>query len=146
MISVSAQALAVAQTAPVIANPVIPNSQDQIIEVSIALALVLAMIYSIAWFVKRKQVVQGFTNIPMKTIGAIPMGVKEKIILIEVGGKQLLLGVTASNINTLATFDEPIVDVSLKEERSFSQKLKDIIAQQSESKADTINKARHDEN
>ncbi|GAA6134832.1 hypothetical protein NBRC116188_16220 [Oceaniserpentilla sp. 4NH20-0058] len=146
MISVSAQALAAAQTAPVIANPVIPNSQDQIIEVSIALALVLAMIYAIAWFVKRKQVVQGFTNIPMKTIGVIPMGVKEKIILIEVGGKQILLGVTANNINTLATFDEPIIDISLKEERSFSQKLKDIIAQQSVEKNDKNVKAPHDEN
>ena len=129
MILVSAQALASAQAAPVLASPIVPNSQDQLIQVSLALAAVVALIYAIAWFIKRKQGMQGLSNIPMKTIGVLPMGMKEKIILIEVGGKQILLGMTPSNINTLATFDEPIIEEK-PTTSSFSQKLKDIISQQ----------------
>jgi len=143
MIIVSAQAIAAADS--VAAAPVMPSSQDQLIEVSLALAAVLALIYGIAWLIKRKQVIHGISNIPMKTIGVLPMGVKEKIILIEVGGKQILLGMTASNINTLATFDEPIVTSQEQENFSFSQKLKSIMAQQSQKNSNPVEKANHDE-
>ncbi|MGR6873240.1 flagellar biosynthetic protein FliO [Pseudomonas sp. HK3] len=147
MIFVSAQALATAQTAPALASPIVPSSQDQLIQVTLALVVVVALIYAIAWVIKRKQGVQGISNIPMKTIGVLPMGMKEKIILVEVGGKQILLGMTPSNINTLATFDEPIVDET-KPQTSFSQKLKDIISQQTsspDSKSHEV-KASHEDN
>lgn len=145
MILISAQALAMAEAAPVVSNPSIPSSQDQLIQVSIALVLVLALIYAIAWFIKRKQGVHGISNIPMKTIGVLPMGVKEKIILVEVGGKQILLGMTASNINTLATFDEPIVEEKQSSGVSFSQKLKDILSQQNKKQSDELKKVDHEE-
>ena len=80
----------------------------------------------------------------MKTLGVLPMGVKEKIILVEVGGKQILLGMTASNINTLATFDEPIVEEKSNNVGSFSQKLKDILQQQNKN-SDT-KKVSHEDN
>ncbi len=140
------QALAAAQAAPVLASPGIPNSQDQLIEVSIALAMVVALIYAIAWFIKRKQGVHGLSNIPMKTLGVLPMGVKEKIILVEVGGKQILLGMTASSINTLATFDEPIVEEKHHSVSSFSQKLKDILSQQDKKQDSELEKANHEDN
>lgn len=140
------QALAAAQAAPVLASPGIPNSQDQLIEVSIALAMVVALIYAIAWFIKRKQGVHGLSNIPMKTLGVLPMGVKEKIILVEVGEKQILLGMTASSINTLATFDEPIVEEKHPSVSSFSQKLKDILSQQDKKQDSELEKANHEDN
>jgi len=146
MLLVSAQAIASAQSTPLPAQPVIPSSQDQLIEVVIALGIVLALIYGLAWLVKRKQVVTGLTNVPMKTLGVLPMGVKEKIILVEVGGKQLLLGMTPTNINTLATFDEPIIDEKEQHSRSFSQKLKSILAQQKlQAENDLQTKASQDE-
>ena len=139
-----AQAVAAAQASPVLASPGIPNSQEQLIQVSLALAMVVALIYAVAWFIKRKQGVHGLSNIPMKTLGVLPMGVKEKIILVEVGGKQILLGMTASNINTLATFDEPIVEEKSNNVGSFSQKLKDILQQQNKN-SDT-KKVSHEDN
>lgn len=145
MFIVSAQALASAKEAAAATAPAIPSSQDQLIQVSLALAVVLGLIYAIAWLVKRKQMVQGFTNIPMKTIGVLPLGVKEKIILVEVGGKQILLGMTASSINTLAEFDEPIIDASEKQVHSFSQKLKAIMAQTNKESTDQESKVKHDE-
>jgi flagellar protein FliO/FliZ len=146
MILVSAQALAAVQAAPVLASPGIPNSQDQLIQVSLALAVVVALIYAIAWFIKRKQGVHGISNIPMKTLGVLPMGVKEKIILVEIGGKQILLGMTASNINTLATFDEPIIEEKSQSVGSFSQKLKDILSQQKKNQTCENEKAGHEDN
>ena len=45
------------------------------------------------------------------------------------GGKQILLGMTPQQINTLATFDEPIVDSSLNNDKPFSSRLKEILIQ-----------------
>lgn len=129
MILVSAQALAQAETAPVLAAPM-TSSQDQLIQVCLALMIVLALIYALAWFVKRKQGGGGMGTLAMKTVAVLPMGVKEKIILVEVGGKQILLGMTPTNINTLATFDEPIISTNTQASISFAQKFKDILNQQ----------------
>ncbi len=105
------------------------DTQDQLIQVSLSLVAVLAVIYALAWLMKRNRGIQGLTGLPMKTLAVLPMGVKEKIVLIEVGGKQILLGLTAHNINTLATFDEPILVIKDKNPKSFSDRLKDIMSQ-----------------
>ncbi len=114
-----------------IAAPQIPNSQDQLIQVTLALAGVLVLIYGLAWLIKRSRGIQGVSQLHIKTVAVMPMGVKEKIVLIEVAGKQILLGMTAQNINTLATFDEPIIDTEKKSNtsKSFSERLKEIISQ-----------------
>jgi len=105
------------------------NTQDQLIQVSLSLVAVLVVIYALAWLIKRNRGIQGLTGLPMKTLAVLPMGVKEKIVLIEVGGKQILLGLTAHNINTLASFDEPILVIKDKNPKSFSDRLKDIMSQ-----------------
>lgn len=109
--------------------PKLPNTADQLMEVTLALALVVGLIYGIAWLIKRNKGLSPTAGIPMKTLSVLPMGVKEKIILVEVGGKQILLGMTPQQINTLATFDEPIVDSSLSNDKPFSSRLKEILNQ-----------------
>ncbi len=90
----------------------------------------LGLIYGAAWLVKRNKGFSPSAGIPMKTLSVLPMGVKEKIVLIEVGGKQILLGMTPHQINTLATFDEPIIDTTLQNDKPFSVRLKEMLNQQ----------------
>ncbi len=129
MLSASVMASSVAAKSAEIAPSVMPSSEEQLLQVSIALVVVLAVIYSVAWIIKRNRGIQGLTGLPIKTLAVLPMGVKEKIILIEVGGKQILLGMTTHNINTLASFDEPIVEASGADKISFSDPLKDMMIQ-----------------
>jgi len=111
------------------AAPPLPSSQDQLIQVTLSLIAVLAVIYAVAWLIKRNRGVQGLSGLPMKTLAVLPMGVKEKIVLIEVGGKQILLGMTAHNINALATFDEPVLVIKEKHTKGFADRLKEIMSQ-----------------
>ena len=113
----------------VMAAPPLPSSQDQLIQVTLSLIAVLAVIYAVAWLIKRNRGVQGLSGLPMKTLAVLPMGVKEKIVLIEVGGKQILLGMTAHNINALATFDEPVLVIKEKNTKGFADRLKEIMSQ-----------------
>ena len=139
MLLVSAQALAsevvntttkISQQALVQTAPQIPNTQDQLLQVTLGLAVVVASIYLVAWLIKRNRTLTGFSNDAIKTLAILPLGIKEKVILIEVGGKQLLLGVTPDSINTLASYDEPIVSNEKAVPVAFSKKLKEIFEQQ----------------
>lgn len=123
---VSSQVLAQAQS---VASPAIPSTSDQLIQVTIALSVVLLVIYGLAWILKRNKGLTGLDKMPMKTLAILPMGVKEKLVLIEIGDKQILLGMTAANINTLATFDEPVYQKAESTSISFSNRLKEILSQ-----------------
>ncbi len=69
--------------------------------------IILAILIFIAWF---------FLRIRNKTFGKtglismhanLPVGANERLVLIEVAGQWLLVGVTSSSINTLLTLDSP---------------------------------------
>ena len=122
-----AEATTQVATGNVQALPHVPNSQDQLIEVTLALIAIIVLIYGIAWIIKRNRGLVPSAGVPMKTLGVLPMGVKEKIILVEVGDKQLLLGMTQQSINTLATFDDPIIDSSASKDVPFATRLKEIL-------------------
>jgi len=44
----------------------------------------------------------------MKVVASLSVGAKERVVVVEVNGQQLLLGVTAGGINTLHTLPEPL--------------------------------------
>ncbi|WP_172600428.1 FliO/MopB family protein [Sulfurivermis fontis] len=41
-------------------------------------------------------------------LGGVPVGQRERVVLIQVGNKQLLLGVAPGRVQTLHVLDEPI--------------------------------------
>lgn len=61
-------------------------------------------------------------NGQMKMVASMMAGAKEKIIVLEVGEEQYLLGVTANQINHLATLDKPL-QVNQKQSDSLNSSL-----------------------
>ena len=74
----SVAAISAEQTAKTV-MPHVPNTQDQLLEVTIALLGILALIYGVAWLLKRNRGLLPSAGIPMKTLGMLPMGVKETV-------------------------------------------------------------------
>ena len=105
------------------------NSASQLASVIGGLAIIVVLIYGLSWFVKRFAQGGFMQNPGMKVISSMPLGTRERLMLVEVGGKQLLLGVTAAQINTLHVFDEPLVlaEKNQPSASEFSQKLMAII-------------------
>lgn len=110
--------------------PQTTNSATQLASLLGGLVLILLLIYGLSWFVKRFSQGGFMQNPSMKIVAALPLGTRERLLLVEVGGKQLLLGVTATQINNLQVFDAPVdADKSSPHTSDFSQKLMAILQQ-----------------
>ncbi len=73
----------------------------------LSLLMVLFVIVVSAFLLKRFNLVQT-GNADLKVVSSLALGSKEKIIVVQVGKKQLLLGVTAQQITLLESLEEPI--------------------------------------
>ena len=105
-------------------DPIINSSS--IIQIIFVLILILILIYSIFWILKKKYPSQLFSdsNGRIRVISSLTVGPREKIFLIEVADKQFLLSGTPNNINLIKSFDEKILDVDeSSRNRSFANLL-----------------------
>jgi len=73
----------------------------------VSLLLVLIAIAIAAWLLKKLQV-GGNTVNGLKVVTSLNLGSKERLVVVQVGEKQLLLGITGQQINLLDTLDEPL--------------------------------------
>jgi len=78
-------------------------------QVTFALLIVLVAIFAVAWVARR---MRGFSNRvaggSIDVLADIPLGQKERAVLLKVGPKQILLGVAPGRVNTLHVLEEPL--------------------------------------
>lgn len=85
----------------------------------LSLLMVLAVIVVSAYMLKRFNVIQNTTQ-NLKVVASLPLTAKEKLVVVQVGEKQILLGVTSQQINLIESLDEPLViqNVSANEQNN----------------------------
>ena len=81
-------------------------------ETALWLMLVVGLILLLAWMAKRLGGARFGQQGSVRLLSALPVGNREKIVLVQAGDKFLLLGVTPSQVNTLHVFDEMPRDLS----------------------------------
>ena len=80
-----------------------------------ALLLVLALIVGLGWLLKRMPG-SGFRSTEgLRVVTSLAVGAKERVVVVEVNGQQLLLGVTAGGISTLHTLPEPLRQMCIRD-------------------------------
>ena len=122
-------------------KPISSANSGYIFQVFVGLVIVIAMIFAVAALAKRFGAGGMLNNQHMKIVSSLSLGQKEKIIVIEAGERQLLLGVTAQQITNLYVFDESIIDLKTKKEMSdFTQKIHGFLTQQPSIKSKKKNK------
>ncbi|MFT4249005.1 MAG: flagellar biosynthetic protein FliO [Pseudomonas sp.] len=73
-----------------------------------ALLLVLGLIVGLGWLLKRLPG-SGFRPAAgLKLVASLPLGPKERLVVVEVNGEQLLLGVSAGGISALHALPAPL--------------------------------------
>ncbi|MDX2462952.1 MAG: flagellar biosynthetic protein FliO [Porticoccus sp.] len=75
-----------------------------------SLLVVFGCIFGLIFLLKKLNGIPNSQKAPIRVLGAARVGAREKILLVEAGEQQLLVGVAAGSMRTLHTFDKPIVD------------------------------------
>jgi len=66
--------------------------------VIVSLALVIGFIFAAAWVVRRSPLGIGRSNGPLKVLAALPLGSKERLLLVEARGTELLIAVSPAGV------------------------------------------------
>ncbi|TWI02798.1 flagellar protein FliO/FliZ [Luteimonas cucumeris] len=76
----------------------------------VALVLVLALILGLAWLLRRLPGARlGLhANDQLRLVTSLNVGTKERLLVVDVGGEQLLLGVSAGGISSLHRLSQPL--------------------------------------
>ena len=72
------------------------------------LVIVIALILVLAMLFRRFGDAGLGTPGNMKVLGGISVGQRERLVLVQVGSKQLLVGVAPGNVSQVMVFDEPL--------------------------------------
>jgi flagellar protein FliO/FliZ len=111
-------------TSLVSVDPVVTSSP---LTVLLGLLFVLIVIFALAWLAKQYNNSGLIGNRTMKVVASMPLGTRERAVLIEVGDKQILVGVSPSSVNALHVFDEKIIDDDSLPNHPFAKKLNQFL-------------------
>jgi len=75
-----------------------------------SLVLVFLCWFAVVYFLKRFNGVSAGGVHALRVIGSASVGQREKVVLLEVGGEQLLVGVAPGAVRTLHVLPEPLVN------------------------------------
>jgi len=89
------------------------------------LFVILLLIIALAWVMRRVGYMQSATGDQLKVVSSLSVGSREKLILIQAGSTQLLIGVAPGQVQKIHVLDE---NIPLKlVETAFSEKLQQVI-------------------
>jgi flagellar protein FliO/FliZ len=76
------------------------------IRMVIGLAVVLALLGATAWVSRRFRVGAGMRGGLIEVVSGLSLGARERVVLIKVGGDQVLVGVSPSGMRTLHVLNQ----------------------------------------
>jgi flagellar protein FliO/FliZ len=82
------------------------GSSSGLLRVSIALLVVLGAVVVAGRFARRMRSFSSGSHSALEVIAQLPVGARERAVLIRVGEHQLLLGVAPGSVRTLHVFDD----------------------------------------
>ncbi|MDH3353801.1 MAG: flagellar biosynthetic protein FliO [Chromatiales bacterium] len=104
-----------------------PISTGSIFQLILMLLFVVGLILFAAWFFRRIGQFGGVHNQAIRYLGGISVGQRERIVLIEVGDTQLLVGVAPGRVEKLHKLDTPIEVDAASSNSPFAKKLADLV-------------------
>lgn len=93
------------------------------------LLVVILAIFASAWFYRKFGNLQTISHDSLKIIGGLNINQKDRVVLLQVGDEQLLVGVSPGRIKTLHVLNKPIeIEASTEQQKeNFSSQLNSAI-------------------
>lgn len=107
-----AAALAAQESQPVVkgAGELAPSiGAGEVLQVFVALVVVLLMIAAAAWMMRRFSATGFGRPGALRLLASVSVGQRERIVLVQAGETQMLIGVAQGSVRTLHVFDKPVM-------------------------------------
>lgn len=114
---------ATAETAPANIRPEPVVSGSSIVQVVLSLIFVVVLIYAVAWYLRKMQFSAAMPGQRMQVVSALSVGARERVVLVQVGEEQVLLGVAPGRVNLLHRYSEPVIAATDSDGSPFAKVL-----------------------
>ena len=101
---------------------------QQVVQVLGSLGAVLVLVLALAWLAKRLSRARTAQTRGLRLVGGISLGAKERIVLVQVGDQQLLVGVAPGCLRTLHVLEKPLTGEA-QAMPGFSEKVSELLEQ-----------------
>ncbi|EZP65710.1 flagellar biosynthetic protein FliO [Pseudomonas sp. P7] len=117
------------------AAPVGSGLGGQLTQLVLGLLLVVGLIFVLAWLLRRVQQVGPGNAQVIEMIGSRALGPRDRLVLVQVGEEQILLGLTPGRITPLHVLKTPVnVDQSKPATPEFAQRLMELLGKDQKDK------------
>lgn len=132
----SETATAPAAVAPAAAAASSGSMAGQLTQLLLGLLVVLAVIFVLAWVVRRVQQAAPRGGQIIDIVSARALGPRDRLVLVQVGDEQILLGVSPGRITSLHVMKEPVRGATRTEQATpeFAQRLMELLGKDQKDK------------
>ena len=104
----------------------------QLTQLVLGLLLVLGLIFALAWLLRRVQQTGPRQGQLIELISSRALGARDRLVLVQVGNEQILLGLTPGRITPLHVLKEPVQVPSATQSATpeFARRLMEVLGQQ----------------
>ena len=104
----------------------------QLTQLVLGLLLVLGLIFALAWLLRRVQHAGPRQGQMIELISSRALGARDRLVLVQVGNEQILLGLTPGRITPLHVLKEPVSVPGPTEQATpeFARRLMELLGNQ----------------
>ena len=106
----------------------------QLAQLGLGLVLVVGLIFLMGYLMRRVGPLAAQGGQHIRIVSNLPLGPRDRLILVDVGGKQMLLGASPGRISTLHVFEEPVAEIPVETvDGDFARKLQALLKRENRS-------------
>ena len=129
---ISAMAAEVTQAAPAATS----SMSGQLVQLLLGLLLVIGVIFLLAWLMRRVQQIVPRGGQVIKIVATQALGPRDRLVLVQVGGEQILLGLSPGSITSLHVMNEPVhLPDAEPASTEFAQRLMELLGKDQKDKS-----------
>ncbi|MBX2886879.1 MAG: flagellar biosynthetic protein FliO [Granulosicoccus sp.] len=98
------------------------------------LVAVLAFFLVFAWSMRRYQSYGQTRSQDLSVVASLSLGTRERLVVVQAGSQQVLLGITSTQISSLAQLDTPLDSNSTDTQGSLRSSFEHILKREAEEK------------
>ncbi|MBI4740604.1 MAG: flagellar biosynthetic protein FliO [Betaproteobacteria bacterium] len=99
---------------------------------ALGLAFILGLLFLAARLLRGMNGGRSFGGGPLKVVGGLAVGARERVVLVEIGDSWLVIGIAPGQIQTLHTMPKGEAPASVAEAKPFGQWLKQFVEHKNE--------------